>query len=231
VAANAGANSGSGSAIYYSFDVGLVHFVSISTEVFWSMQGAAQAQLNWLKADLAKANANRARVPWIVAYGHKSWYMDNNGQCSGQSCTNGTWFDELMHGAGVDLYFVGHMHEYRRLVPAHGTANATDLACISGAADNAQTYTNCKYMPTIVTGAAGNQEAQPPDCGGPAPRDPLQPTATCSRNYGFGLLTVANASHATWRWSTALPVAGSPNPDYEDVLQLVVDAHGPRTWA
>lgn len=73
MAANAGANSGSGSAIYYSFDVGLVHWVAISTEVFWSQQGAAEAQLNWLKADLVKANANRAKVPWIVAFGHKSW--------------------------------------------------------------------------------------------------------------------------------------------------------------
>lgn len=122
------------------------------------------------------------------------------------------------------------MHEYRRLVPAHGTANTTDLRCISGAADNAQTYTDCKYMTTIVTGAAGNKEAQPPDCGGPAVHDPVQPTATCSRNYGFGMLQVANASHATWRWKTTLPIAGTPDAGYEDALEIVVDAHGPRTW-
>lgn len=91
VAANAGANSGSGSALYYSFDVDLVHWVSISTEVYWSQQDAAAAQLNWLRADLAKANANRASVPWIVAFGHKSWYMDSNGLCNGMSCTNATW--------------------------------------------------------------------------------------------------------------------------------------------
>ena len=81
-----------------------------------------------------------------------------------------------------------------------------------------------------MTGAAGNQEAQPPDCGGPAPHDALQPTATCSRNYGFGFLTVANATHATWQWKTSLPIAGSPDPSYQDTLQLVVDAHGPRAW-
>jgi hypothetical protein len=75
VASNLGANSGSGSAHYYSLDVGLVHLVAFSTEVYWSMQGAVQSQLNWLKQDLAKANANRAKVPWIVAFGHKSWYM------------------------------------------------------------------------------------------------------------------------------------------------------------
>jgi hypothetical protein len=73
VAANAGANSGSGSALYYSFDVpdALTHFVVFSTEAYWASPGIVAAQEAWLRADLAKANANRAAIPWIVAFAHK----------------------------------------------------------------------------------------------------------------------------------------------------------------
>ena len=38
-------------------------------------------QLNWLKADLEKANQNRANVPWILIFGHRPIYTasSNNG--------------------------------------------------------------------------------------------------------------------------------------------------------
>jgi len=29
--------------------------------------------INWLRADLAAANANRAAVPWLIAVAHKAW--------------------------------------------------------------------------------------------------------------------------------------------------------------
>jgi len=128
----------------------------------------------------------------------------------------------------VDLYFVGHMHEYRRLVPAYGTQNLTDLDSISGDSENSQIYTDPKYLTTIVTGAAGNQEVQPSDCGGPTPHFVPQPTATCSRNYGWGTLEISNSTHATWRWRTSMPIAGSPAPDYTDTLEMIVSSHGPR---
>lgn len=120
------------------------------------------------------------------------------------------------------------MHEYRRLVPAYGTQNLTDTECITGADEHVQTYTNQKYLTTIVTGSPGNQEVQPPDCGGPSPKDPLLPTATCSRNYGWGILQVFNATTAQWQWKTSMPIAGSPVPNYMDTLTVVVDSHGPR---
>lgn len=115
LAAHAGANSGSGSAHYYSFDVGIVHVVAFSTEVYWSSPGQVESQLNWLKRDLAKANANRAAVPWVVAMAHKSYYMDTTYCANTPSTTdcysNSTWFDDLLHEGGADIYFVGHMHE------------------------------------------------------------------------------------------------------------------------
>jgi hypothetical protein len=227
VAANAGANSGSGSALYYSLDVGLVHWVFFSTEVFWSQADIIESQLNWLKADLAKANANRAAVPWIVVAGHKAWNMDNNGACGegGASCTNATWSDSLMHDFGADLFFVGHMHEYRRFSPAYGTKGLVDTASMSA---DTHTVTDPKYLVTITSGVVGCPEVQPASCGGPTPGDPANPTAACSRNYGYGYLTVHNATHASWRWRTSVPHAGSPDPFYTDTMEIIVNSHGPR---
>lgn len=223
--ANAGVNSGSGTSLYYSIDIGIGHFVFFSTEAYWSQTGIIDAQLNWLKNDLIKANNNRENVPWIVAIAHKAWSMDNNGDCLGVSCTNATWYDTLLHDYGVDLLFVGHQHEYRRWIANYGTRGLIDVAAAS---PDLATYTDPKYLVSITTGAPGNQEVQPAACGGPTPSDPTNPTAACSRNYGYGLLQFENTTHANWTWKTSVPHAGSPDPFYKDVFTLIVHNHGPR---
>ena len=57
----------------------------------------------------------------------------------------------------------------------------------------------------------------------------LNPSPThTNHSYGYGYLTVHNATHASWRWRTSVPHAGSPDPFYSDTLELVVSQHGPR---
>ncbi|RYG53546.1 hypothetical protein EON66_08395, partial [archaeon] len=64
-------NSGSNSQLWYSFNDGLVHWVSIDTELF--SYGGTQAQIDaqyaWLTADLAAVD--RSVTPWVIAFGHK----------------------------------------------------------------------------------------------------------------------------------------------------------------
>ena len=72
---------------YYSWDAGLVHYVATSTEVWFGVHAVGETdtcskQLEWLKADLAKANANRANIPWIVVHGHRSIYCSCDGKLS-----------------------------------------------------------------------------------------------------------------------------------------------------
>lgn len=56
--------------LWWSMDVGQVHWISYSSEVYFVGE-RVEDQYNWIKADLEKANANRAERPWIIAVGHR----------------------------------------------------------------------------------------------------------------------------------------------------------------
>ena len=113
--------------LFYSFDLGLVHFVAYNTEAYFNMtdNGAASGDGNdcvkaQYAADLAKANANRAAVPWVVIFGHRPMYCNvaainatthayqerraTSGGAVGQ--TNYA-VEDLLHKHGLDLAFCG----------------------------------------------------------------------------------------------------------------------------
>ena len=87
--------------LYYSFDVGLIHFVSYNTEAYFNMTGNGAAsgdgndcvktQYHWLQQDLAAANARRNTTPWIVAYGHRPMYCN---VAAHNASTNATGCDD-----------------------------------------------------------------------------------------------------------------------------------------
>ena len=63
--------------MYYSFDLGPVHFVSISTEFYYFLNFGIHTvirQYKWLEQDLQRAVANVARTPWIIVFGHRPMY-------------------------------------------------------------------------------------------------------------------------------------------------------------
>lgn len=165
IADNAGANSGTGSNMYYSVDIGQTHWLFWNTEAFWSgISPAEQAtMLAWMKADLAKANANRAAVPWIISSGHKAWYMDDT-LTPPAGAGSEAW--RILTEGGVDLYLTGHIHQYARYLPiypnAANGAGAVDTQCNSGNLGNstnpAAVYTDPAYMVTIISAAPGDQE-------------------------------------------------------------------------
>ena len=63
---------------YFSFDYGLVHFVSLCSEDYAYQYAEGSPQWNWARADLEKAVANRHNVPWIVVSGHRPMYGTSN---------------------------------------------------------------------------------------------------------------------------------------------------------
>ena len=122
--------------------------MAIDTEVYDEFQGSdlPTNMLNWLAKDLTKANANRAAVPWVAAYGHKASYM----------ASNSSLWEKLFRDLGVDVYFCGHVHSYTRWLPFDPITKVYDQETIVAAGPNV--YTDPKYVVPIVSGSPGCQE-------------------------------------------------------------------------
>ena len=109
--------------MWYSFNHGPAHFVSLDTETDWpgaeeegtgdshipflraGSFGASGEYLRWLEQDLAAADGARRSPggrPWIIAGGHRPF--------SEIEKTHGGLFRKY----GVDAYFAGHSHHYAR---------------------------------------------------------------------------------------------------------------------
>ena len=82
--------SGGVNNMWYSFDYGNVHFVSIDTETDYPNAPEGPSvfgdQLTWLQNDLAAAAQNPS-IDWIVAGGHRPIYSSNCAFSSGQNPT------------------------------------------------------------------------------------------------------------------------------------------------
>jgi len=124
--------------LYYSFDYGNVHFISLNSELGslirpFDYTGAftpnftTSPMMEWLKADLA-ANTR----PWTIAFWHQPPYC-------GQDVDSDVFYEVYIHAmrdnfnpvleaAGVDLVLSGHDHCYQRtflLNGLYGNSNTT----------------------------------------------------------------------------------------------------------
>lgn len=196
-----GANSGSDSSFWYSFETPLIHWIAFSGES-WTMSTEQLAtQAAWVRADLAKVD--RSVTPWVVAFSHKSYMMDST-----------TWgLYDFLADFNVDVQFSGHWHQYTRYPPIDSRNGKVVVDTASISADKS-TYTNPKYPVLVVTGAPGDGEVNPRTCN-------EANNIVCSGNYGYGWLQVLNATHLHWKWNTTVPVSGSPDPTFSDDLWIV----------
>jgi hypothetical protein len=208
---------------WYSWDDGLVHYVAISTEVYFGIgpAGGMQAQYEWLQKDLAKANANRANVPWIAVHGHRSIYCSCDGDCDSSSwiLRQGEWgLEDLLFKQGVDLFLNGHEHNYERNWPTYH--NATD-----------QSNVEPKAPIYIVTGAAGCEELHEPFTRPQPPRSAFR-----SNNFGYSRMIVHNHTHLRWQQVITDPGDATGRPFFTGVepygtviddTWIVQSSHGP----
>ncbi|XP_030378446.1 acid phosphatase type 7 isoform X3 [Scaptodrosophila lebanonensis] len=183
--------------MFYSFDLGPVHFIGFSTEVYYFTQfGIKQIvmQYEWLERDLAKATqpANRAKHPWIITYGHRPMYCSND---NGDDCANHEtvvrkglpMFDffglePLFYKYGVDVEIWAHEHCYERMWPMY------NYTIYNGSL--AEPYVNPKAPVHIISGAAGNHEGREPFFKHMPPW-----SAFHSQDFGYLRLKVHNSSH------------------------------------
>jgi hypothetical protein len=174
-------NAGDDANRWYSHDDGLVHWINVDTEL-WSYGSKAQiaAQAAWLAADVAAIN--RTRTPWVLAQGHKGYWE------SGKTDWDALGLVEPFKAANVDMFFCGHTHNYQRL-RAFADSASSDPSCLVG-----NTYTDCKGTIGILAGSPGMDQGLGTRN---APKDVL---VLNLQAWGYGHLTVVNATHLHWNW-------------------------------
>jgi len=200
--------------MWYSFRVGSVHFVSLSSETDFpgapvtphtllggGAGGGFGDQLGWLRRDLTAARAN-PQVKWIVAMAHRPWY----------SSVARDWpilatrhvqkaFEPLLYEFGVDVFLCGHKHFYERTRAAY-----------AGKPDD------MRGTVQIINGAAGNNEGLQKGGG-------VGSGLVVAANYnttGYGELSVLNATALRWRY-----LSSSDGSVLDEVVLL---KRSPQQW-
>ncbi|XP_049768957.1 acid phosphatase type 7-like isoform X1 [Schistocerca cancellata] len=183
--------------LMHSFDMGMVHFIALSTEFYYFLEYGIKLpvmQFEWLVEDLKKATTAEARAarPWIVAFGHRPMYCSNGGpaDCNHYSSRVRTGIpflgllglENLFYEYGVDLLLWGHQHSYERLWPVY------NHEVKNGSIE--EPYRNPGAPVHIITGSAGCWEGKSPFVL-PAP----EWSAFRSTDFGYTRLLFQNVSH------------------------------------
>ncbi|XP_065915755.1 uncharacterized protein [Dysidea avara] len=203
-----------GHPFWYSWDMGPIHFISFSTEVYF-VDSNIEEQYKWLEQDLIAANAakNRSTHPWIIAYGHRPFYCSNIDpiDCNVNTSKIRLGLEPLFYKYGVDIIFTGHEHSYERMWPVY------NLEVVQ------HDYINCKAPVHIITGTAGCNELDG-KCFTPMlrPQGPWSAYRSWSPGkHGYGRLKVFNGTHIRWEQVIAL------SDTLEDEVWIVKNYHGP----
>lgn len=181
----------------YSFNMGPIHIISISTEFYYFLQYGIKLvtkQYEWLQNDLMEATtvANRTLRPWIIVVGHRPMYCSNlnHDDCTffetrtrvGLPVVNWFGLEDLFYDHGVDLLIWAHEHSYERMWPMY------DYKIYNGSYE--EPYRNPNAPVHITTGSAGCKELHD-EFSSDAPYW----SAFRSTDYGYMRLKVFNRTH------------------------------------
>ena len=186
---------------WYSYNVGLVHFISLDTDHMIAIlrkhhddpRDVIEKQIAFIEEDLRRANTAEARAeqPWIVVYGHHPLYCSNLSEddCFFEDSVVRTHLDPLLTKYKVDIYFSGHQHSYERLWPV---SNGTVVQ---------ESYNNPKAPVHIVSGQNGCNEnygvCLNVVLGARGPWSAFR--SWLPGFYGYSTMTVHNATHIRWQ--------------------------------
>jgi len=171
---------GSGDNMFYSWEAGYAHFISIDSESAVDTAYVNDIELRFIQKDLA--TVDRKKTPWLIAHMHRPAYCSDDHAClnNGKPYGNAEYLRKRLEDTlvqyGVNLVLQGHVHSYERSYPVYN-----------------QTVTSKSYehatTPTyILQGSSGNREGNK----GSYPPDSQCPEWSAARHtdVGFGLMTV-----------------------------------------
>ncbi|GAA5995632.1 purple acid phosphatase family protein [Rhodotorula paludigena] len=184
---------------WYSFDSGMVHYISLTSETDLGEGlvgpienstnnhngpfGRPNEQVDWLKADLAKVD--RSKTPWVLAHIHRPWLTNVNGD---EPHVYTAWqqaFENILYEGEVDAVMHGHVHTYEVFAPQYnGTVDENGL-------------NNPRAPLYIINGAAGHYDGL--DEFPSEYRDPSTIYAT-DQEMGWGRMTFHNRTHMTYEY-------------------------------
>ncbi len=141
---------------YSSFDVGNTHFVLVDDEAISENPGSAEADtiLGWLDSDLAAANADRVKHPFIVEINHRCLYSTSTHTSDPDVIQARESMAPLFTKYNVNLVLNGHDHEYERSQPLTAGSPPQGSPVIASSLAAGTTY---------VTNAGAGADAYPPN--------------------------------------------------------------------
>ncbi|CAH0386051.1 unnamed protein product [Bemisia tabaci] len=192
---------GDSQSMYYSWNMGPVHFISIDTEAYYFDFIRLVQQYEWIRSDLKEAAEHEHRIvrPWIITYGHRPMYCsdDDDDDCTQRESNVragipilrdfglGFGLEKIFYYYGVDMEIWAHEHSYERMWPVydHKVYNASLDA----------PYVNPSAPVHIVSGSAGCQENTDT-----FPNSVREWSAFRSSDYGYSRMKIHNRTHIYW---------------------------------
>jgi len=169
--------------LFYSFNYGPIHWVSLDTESILDVAQMTDKQLLWLENDLK--SVDRTKYPWLIVFAHRPLYCSEEPTSLNPDCTGFAEYlrerlENLLVKYKVDLVFTAHRHNYERMWPVYNSQPV-------------KTYNNPGLPVYIVNGAAGNREGLEPL------NDVNPPSYSAARvvDFGYAVLKIFNSTVLT----------------------------------
>jgi hypothetical protein len=125
---------------YASFDIGNTHFVLIDDNPTANNEATAPAIVSWLESDLALADADRAKHPFIVTVSHRGMFSTSEHAADSDVLLTRQTFAPIFDKYHVDLVLNGHDHEYERTYPLNAGNPASGAPVIKSSTSQGTTY-------------------------------------------------------------------------------------------
>lgn len=186
----------------WSYDIGLVHYIGISTEHDYFI---GSTQFKWIEHDLR--NVDRTITPWIILIGHRPMYVNSvrrgvpgaDEDVMEQLIEN---LETLLWDNRVNLALWGHAHTMQR----QSAVFKKNVVQKSSNMEWTDSHTNEIYQVAyhdkpqatihIIVGTGGgtlsnDESVIPPDW-----------NEKCITKFGYGAITVVNSTHILWEFVT-----------------------------
>jgi hypothetical protein len=200
---------------WWSYDVGLIHFVGISTEHDYFTNSA---QWRWLENDLA--TVDRSKTPWVVFGGHRAMYLNSNYVSPDPTSDSSTMdamithIEPLLFKYKVNLAFYGHNHVVQRQSAVfNSTVVQHSVPRTDSDGKTWHVHENPQATVHMVIGTAGADFTEGTLV--PAP----EWNELTFYKWGYAVVQAVNATYLSWEWVEA----GSGSNKVLDRMVIIQD--------